>query len=162
GWLVGAVARGGRGLVAAGPGRSGVVGGGEGLASSLVRARLDLLLRSPPRALLAPLRLLANVVGLGLEMLLGAGAGLFLRLPFALLPELGDPLLRLSTDLRGPVHHALLDLGLDLDRDLTRLALGSLGVRRALLGGGDPAIRLLLDLPPRLAQLAVGLGSQLR
>src|ERR1700749_3790954 len=93
--LVGAVAGGGLRFLggAPQPGGTVVVGGRLDLAPRLADAGADLFLGRRPGALLAPLGLLLDPLGLRLELLLGAGAGDVLGLTLDLLDQLADALL---------------------------------------------------------------------
>ena len=120
-------------------------------------ARLDLVLGGAPDALLALLGLRADPLRLGLQGLLGAGPGLLRGLAFDLLDQLADPLLGLAAHVLGALHHPLLDLGLELDRELVRLLGRRLGFGGALLGGGDALVGLELCLLERLLVAPLGL-----
>src|SRR6201999_1863758 len=78
---------------AAHPGRAVVLGGRLHLAPRLADAGADLFLGRGAGALLAPLGLLLDPLGLRLELLLGAGAGAVLGLALDLLDQPADALL---------------------------------------------------------------------
>src|SRR6476659_2191163 len=113
----GAVAAGGR-LVGAArlPGGRARVRRRDRFAPGAARARLDLVLGGAAGALLALFGLLADPVGLGLELVPCAAAGQLLGFALELRNQGADALLGFAADVLGALHDALLDLGLDSDR----------------------------------------------
>src|SRR5882757_1224543 len=136
--LVGAVARGGLRFLArvSQPGRAVVLGGRLDLATGLADAGANLFLGGGTGPLLATLGLLLDPLGLGLQLILGAGAGDVLGLALDLLDQPADALLGFPADLLGPFHDPLLDLGLEPDRSLVGGLGTGLRFGGALLGFG--------------------------
>src|SRR6185295_10333537 len=126
------------------------------LAARTLGARFDLHLGRLPDALLALLGLRPDPLGLGFERLLGADPGFLGGLAFDLLDQRPDLLPSLAAHVLGPLHHALLDLGLEPDRQLVRLAGRGFCFGGALLGRRDALVRLTIDLLPHPLEGALG------
>src|SRR5690349_2807219 len=94
------------------PGGGARVGRRHRFAPGAAGARLDLVLGGAAGALLALFRLLADPVGLGLELVPCAAAGLLLGFALELRDQGADALLGFAADVLGALHDALLDLGL--------------------------------------------------
>src|ERR1700712_5421757 len=133
--LVGAVAGGGARVgLRAQPGRAVVLGSRLDLATRPRDAGPDLFLDGGASTLLAARGLLLDPLGLGLQLVRGAGAGDLFGLVLDLLDQPADALLGFAADLLGPFHDPLLDLGLKLDRGQVGGVGGGLRFGGALLG----------------------------
>src|SRR6185312_7619757 len=162
--LVGAVARGGLRFLArvSQPGRAVVLGDRLDLAPRFADAGANLLLGGGTGAFLAAFRLLLDPLGLGLQLILGAGAGDVLGLALDLLDQPTNALLSFAADLLGPFHDPLLDLGLQLDRGLVGGLGAGLRFGCPLLGFGDALVGVGLDPVARLLDPPVDLGAHAR